>query len=52
MQEVSGCAKDITAKHVGIFLGLFTLPCGKMLDLPHGLFALRRREYIELLRKN
>lgn len=52
MQEVSGCAKDITARHVHIFLGLFTLPCGKMLDLPHGLFALRQREYVELLRKN
>ena len=52
MQEVSGCARDITARHVRIFLGLFALPCGKMLDLPHGLFAHRRREYIELLRKN
>ena len=52
MQEVSGCAKDITARHVGIFLGLFTLPCGKMLDLPHRLFALRKRDAVELLRKN
>ena len=52
LQEVSGCARDVTARHVHIFLGLFALPCGKMLDLPHGLFALRRRDSVELLRKN
>ena len=52
MQQVCGSARDITAKHVRIFLGLFAMPAGKMLDLPHRLFAKRQREYIELLRKN
>lgn len=51
MEEVSGSAKDITALHASLFEGLFSLPCGKMLDLPHRLHALRCREYVELVSK-
>ena len=51
MEYVSGYAKDITGIHVGVLCSLFTLPTGKMLDLPHRLHAVRRRNSVELVRK-
>ena len=51
MEYVSGYAKDISGIHVEVLCGLFSLPTGKMLDLPHRLHAVRAREYVELVRK-
>ncbi len=51
MEQVSGYAKDISGIHVEVLCGLFTLPTGKMLDLPHRLHAIRRRDHVELVRK-
>jgi len=51
MEYVSGYAKDISGIHVEVLCSLFTLPTGKMLDLPHRLHAVRRRDHVELIRK-
>ena len=51
LEYVSGYAKDITGTHVELLCGLFSLPAGKMLDMPHKLHALRYKEYVELVRK-
>ncbi|MBR5420059.1 MAG: tRNA lysidine(34) synthetase TilS [Lachnospiraceae bacterium] len=52
MQKVSGREGDFSADHVLLFCGLFSLPTGKMLDLPGGLHATRSRTAVELLRKS
>lgn len=51
LEYVSGYAKDITGTHADLFCGLFSLPTGKMLDMPHKLHAVRYKEYVELIRK-
>lgn len=51
MEYVSGYAKDISGIHIDVLCGLFALPTGKMLDLPHRLHAIRRRDCVELIRK-
>ena len=51
LQHVSGHEKDISQIHAELLSGLFSLPNGKMLDLPYRLHALRLRDSVELLRK-